>query len=107
MFFLGEFIEIVFSSALMVTIFLGGWHLPLPVGLEQQLSASIPNILFVGLVHVWWLVKVFVFCSFQLLLRWSLPRFRPDQLMQLGWQRLLPISIANVIIAASWILLTQ
>jgi NADH-quinone oxidoreductase subunit H len=107
MFFLGEFIEIVFSSALMVTIFLGGWHLPLPVGLEQQLSASIPNLLFVGLVHVWWLVKVFVFCSFQLLLRWSLPRFRPDQLMQLGWQRLLPISIANVIIAASWILLTQ
>jgi NADH-quinone oxidoreductase subunit H len=107
MFFLGEFIEIVFSSALMVTIFLGGWHLPIPTGWEQQLSASIPNILFVGLVHVWWLAKVFVFCSFQLLLRWSLPRFRPDQLMQLGWQRLLPISIANVLIAASWILLSQ
>jgi NADH-quinone oxidoreductase subunit H len=107
MFFLGEFIEIVFSSALMVTIFLGGWHLPLPLGMEQQLSANIPNILFVLLVHGWWLVKVFVFCSFQLLLRWSLPRFRPDQLMQLGWQRLLPISIANVLLAASWILLTQ
>jgi NADH-quinone oxidoreductase subunit H len=107
MFFLGEFIEIVFSSALMVTIFLGGWHLPLPLGVEQQLSASLPNIVFVLLGFGWWLVKVFVFCSFQLLLRWSLPRFRPDQLMQLGWQRLLPISIANVLVAASWILITQ
>ncbi len=107
MFFLGEFIEIVFSSALMVTIFLGGWHLPLPIGVEQQLAASIPNIAYVLMVHGWWLAKVFVFCAFQLLLRWSLPRFRPDQLMQLGWQRLLPISIANVLIAASWILLTQ
>ena len=107
MFFLGEFIEIVFSSALMVTIFLGGWHLPVTAAFEAQLSASLPNILFVALVHGWWLAKVFIFCSFQLLLRWSLPRFRPDQLMQLGWQRLLPISIANVLIAASWILLNQ
>jgi NADH-quinone oxidoreductase subunit H len=107
MFFLGEFIEIVFSSALMVTIFLGGWHLPVPVGTEQYLAGSMPNLLFVALVHGVWLFKVFVFCSFQLLLRWSLPRFRPDQLMQLGWQRLLPISIANVLIAASWILLNQ
>jgi NADH-quinone oxidoreductase subunit H len=107
MFFLGEFIEIVFSSALMVTIFLGGWHLPVTAAFEAQLASSLPNILFVGLVHGWWLAKVFVFCSFQLLLRWSLPRFRPDQLMQLGWQRLLPISIANVLIAATWILLNQ
>jgi NADH-quinone oxidoreductase subunit H len=107
MFFLGEFIEIVFSSALMVTIFLGGWHLPVTAGMEQQLAGSLPNILFVALVHGWWLLKVFAFCAFQLLVRWSLPRFRPDQLMQLGWQRLLPISIANVLIAAGWILFTQ
>ena len=107
MFFLGEFIEIVFSSGLMVTIFLGGWHLPVTGAFEQQIASHVPNILFVLLVHGWWLAKVLVFCSFQLLLRWSLPRFRPDQLMQLGWQRLLPISIANVILAATWILLSQ
>lgn len=100
MFFLGEFIEIVFSSALMVTIFFGGWHLP---G-ETWAAANLPNILFVAAVHAGWLAKVFIFCAFQLLIRWSLPRFRPDQLMQLGWQRLLPVSIVNVLIAAGWIL---
>ncbi len=103
MFFLGEFIEIVFSSALMVTIFLGGWHVPGEVWLAEH----VPNIGVVLLTHGFWLVKTFIFCSFQLLIRWSLPRFRSDQLMQLGWQRLLPVSIANVLIAAGWILYRQ
>jgi NADH-quinone oxidoreductase subunit H len=103
LFFLGEFIEIVFSSALMITIFFGGWHSGIaPV---DNFLAGLPNIAFVGLAHLIWLGKVFTFCSFQLLIRWSLPRFRPDQLMQLGWQRLLPVSIANVLIAAGWLLL--
>ena len=107
MFFLGEFIEIVFSSALMVTIFFGGWHLPIPAGWSSSCPPASPTSCSWCLVLVWWLIKVFIFCSFQLLIRWSLPRFRPDQLMQLGWQRLLPMSIANVLIAASWILLSQ
>ncbi len=100
MFFLGEFIEIVFSSGLMVSIFLGGWHVP---G-EVWLALHLPNIAIVGMTFGFWLVKVFMFCSFQLLIRWSLPRFRSDQLMQLGWQRLLPVSIANVLFTAGWIL---
>jgi len=49
-----------------------------------------------------WGGKVFLFCFFQLLVRWTLPRFRADQLMRLGWQRLLPLSIANVVLAACW-----
>ena len=49
-----------------------------------------------------WGAKVFLFCFFQLLVRWTLPRFRADQLMRLGWQRLLPLSIANVVLAACW-----
>jgi NADH-quinone oxidoreductase subunit H len=102
MFFLGEFIEIAFSSALMVTIFLGGWQLGF---VNDGLASRLPNILFVLLGHLSWIVKVFIFCGFQLLIRWSLPRFRSDQLMQLGWQRLLPVSIANVLLMAGWMLM--
>ena len=98
MFFLGEFLEIVFSSALMVTIFLGGWSLP---GVQDFFVAhGLPNIAYVLVTIIVWSAKVFIFSGFQLLIRWSLPRFRSDQLMRLGWQRLLPISIANVVVTA-------
>jgi NADH-quinone oxidoreductase subunit H len=103
LFFLGEFIEIVFSSALMITIFFGGWHSGI-APFDELLMTKLPNALFVLAAHGIWLGKVFTFCSFQLLIRWSLPRFRSDQLMQLGWQRLLPVSIANILIAAGWML---
>ncbi|MGA9656760.1 MAG: complex I subunit 1 family protein, partial [Polyangia bacterium] len=94
MFYLGEFIEVIGSSALMVTIFLGGW---------QIWGASVlPNWAHVLLSVLVWSGKVFLFCVFQLAVRWTLPRFRADQLMRLGWQRLLPLSIANVVLAACW-----
>ena len=101
MFFLGEFIEIITSSALMVTIFFGGWRFP---G-ATALAASLPNVAFVLVSLLVWSLKVFLFCAFQLLIRWTLPRLRADQLLRLGWQRLLPISIANVVLAAGWVLL--
>jgi NADH-quinone oxidoreductase subunit H len=103
MFYLGEFIEIITTSALMVTVFFGGWRFP---GADL-LAASLPNIVFVLVSVFAWSVKVFLFCAFQLLIRWTLPRFRPDQLLRLSWQRLLPISIANVVLAAGWILLRR
>jgi NADH-quinone oxidoreductase subunit H len=115
LFFLGEFLEIVTSSAIIVTLFFGGWHW----GAFDQVLAQVPNIpilphftlftiprslVFSLLTLLLWSIKVFAFCAFQLLIRWSLPRFRSDQLMRLGWQRLLPISIANVIATALVIL---
>jgi NADH-quinone oxidoreductase subunit H len=103
MFYLGEFVEIITSSALIVTVFFGGWHFP---G-AGMLAASVHNWLFVLISFVVWALKVFLFCAFQLLIRWSLPRLRADQLLRLGWQRLLPISIANVVLAAVWILLLK
>ena len=107
MFFLGEFLEIVFSSAIIVTVFLGGWHMPDIFGMNTYLLEHLPNIGFVLFSMLVWGGKVFLFCSFQLLIRWSLPRFRSDQLMRLGWQRLLPISIANVLVTALAILYFQ
>jgi NADH-quinone oxidoreductase subunit H len=104
MFFLGEFLEIVVSSGIMISLFFGGWHMG---PLDGLLSEHLPNVLFVVAMATIWLVKVFMFCSFQLLIRWSLPRFRSDQLMQLGWQRLLPLSIANVVATALLLLWSQ
>ncbi len=112
MFFLGEFLEIVVSSAIMISLFFGGWHFGGPI--DAFIAEHVPNILFIpkGLLFslttlTMWAIKVFMFCSFQLLIRWSLPRFRSDQLMQLGWQRLLPLSIANVVATALLILWSQ
>jgi NADH-quinone oxidoreductase subunit H len=105
MFFLGEFLEIVVSSSIMITLFFGGWHTT--AAIDNFLLSHLPNFAFVGTLATIWLLKVFAFCSFQLLIRWSLPRFRSDQLMQLGWQRLLPVSIANVVATALIILWSQ
>ncbi|HEY5284572.1 MAG TPA: NADH-quinone oxidoreductase subunit H, partial [Polyangia bacterium] len=88
---------------IMVTVFFGGWRFP---G-AGHLAEVLPNVLFVLASVLVWSLKVFLFCAFQLLIRWSLPRFRADQLLRLGWQRLLPISIANVVLAAGWILLRR
>jgi NADH-quinone oxidoreductase subunit H len=105
LFFLGEFLEIVTSSAIMISLFFGGWHWG--AWLDGWLAGHLPNLLFVLVTFALWTVKVVVFCMFQLLIRWSLPRFRSDQLMRLGWQRLLPISIANVVVTALVILMAQ
>ena len=94
MFYLGEFLEVIGSSALIVTIFLGGWQI--------WGDGVLLNWAHVLLSTLLWGSKVFVFCFFQLLVRWTVPRFRADQLMRLGWQRLLPLSIANVVLAAFW-----
>ena len=112
LFFLGEFLEIVTSSAIMISLFFGGWHYGTTI--DGFIAAHTPNIWFIPkslvfslITLVMWSVKIVLFCMFQLMIRWSLPRFRSDQLMRLGWQRLLPISIANCVVTALLILLVQ
>lgn len=157
LFFLGEFIEVVFVSALMATLFLGGWTLPLgmlgasgfssmwacigvlgaggitmvlvgagiwrasphgeSVGATVALvgclllfgagysaatgwGTEIPHILIIIIGMLVWGGKVVLLCWVQLLIRWTLPRFRYDQLMSLGWKGLLPLSIANIVLTA-------
>ena len=75
--------------------------------IDGFLADNLPSIAFTVITLLIWTIKVFFFCGFQLLVRWSLPRFRSDQLMRLGWQRLLPVSIANVLATAVVILFGQ
>lgn len=115
-FFLAEFIEIVFISAVITTIFLGGWQVPFldPDGfriggfIDQATGISTGGFLFKlphGLVTALQFgafgFKVVALCWFQLLIRWTLPRFRADQLMNLGWKILLPLSLANIMVTAA------
>jgi len=104
MFMLAEFIEIAIVAALFVTLFLGGYNLPwmtdagfvLPGGRIIEISHGWVVIL----QMVTFLVKVFVICSFQILVRWTFPRFRWDQLLSFAWKFLLPLAIANLVVTA-------
>jgi NADH-quinone oxidoreductase subunit H len=102
MFFLTDFIEIVIVSALMTTFFLGGWQVPFlqatgfsfPGGAHWPVPPTLVSFLQVLAFGL----KVAFICWLQILIRWTLPRFRYDQLMNLGWKFLLPVSVANVLI---------
>ena len=111
MFFAGEFAEIVTAAALVTTLFFGGWQVPylmrdgfyFPWGGQWLL----PHLAVVGLQVGAFTLKVLFFCWVQILLRWSVPRFRYDQVMRLGWKMLLPLALANVLITAIIIVVAQ
>jgi NADH-quinone oxidoreductase subunit H len=86
LFFLAEYINMVTVSAVATNLFLGGWHgpFPLPAGLEW----------------IWFLVKVFALLFFYIWMRWTLPRYRYDQLMEFGWKWLLPVAVLNLLVSA-------
>jgi len=113
LYMMGEWIEVVVISALLTAMFLGGWSLPWVN--EASMIASWTPVLgenmanraaMVLAVHVF-LIKVIVLIWFQMLIRWSMPRFRYDQVMNLGWKILLPLSLANIVITALGILIVQ
>jgi NADH-quinone oxidoreductase subunit H len=111
MFFAGEFAEIVTAAALMTTLFFGGWQVPylLRDGFHFPWGGTwlLPH-LAVALLQVGaFAVKVVFFCWLQILLRWSVPRFRYDQVMRLGWKMLLPLALFNVIVTALVIVAVQ
>ena len=111
MFFAGEFAEIVTAAGLITTLFFGGWQVPYLMrdGFHFPWGGALllPPITVVILQVAAFAVKVIFFCWLQILLRWSLPRFRYDQVMRLGWKMLLPVALANVIVTAVWIVLRQ
>jgi NADH-quinone oxidoreductase subunit H len=95
LFFLAEYTNMTVSSALVVTLFLGGWT-------------------FFGLENLGWLMGLLIFATKTLFLlfvyiwvRWTLPRFRYDQLMALGWAWFLPLALANIVLAAGYVALDE
>jgi NADH-quinone oxidoreductase subunit H len=95
LFFLAEYTNMVAVSGMMVTLFFGGWSLPFG-GLDQPATT-----LLAGITHIFiFLGKLLAFMGLMIWVRWMFPRFRYDQLMDLGWRRLLPLALANILITA-------
>jgi NADH-quinone oxidoreductase subunit H len=111
MFFAGEFAEIVTVAGLITTLFFGGWQVPylLPDGFHFPWGGMLllPHLAVVALQLAAFTLKVIFFCWLQILLRWSVPRFRYDQVMRLGWKMLLPLALLNVAATAVWIVAAQ
>ncbi len=89
-----EYINVFVSAALISTLFFGGYNFPGMYLLEGKIDANIISML--GTLAFF--MKIFFFIFFFMWVRWTLPRFRYDQLMKLGWQMLLPLSIINVLL---------
>jgi NADH-quinone oxidoreductase subunit H len=89
MFFLAEYINMVTVSAVATDLFLGGWHGPF---LPESLG------------WIWFLAKTGALLFFYVWMRWTLPRYRYDQLMAFGWKVLLPLSIVNLLVTAAGVL---
>ena len=103
MFFMGEFAELVIVGGVITSLFLGGWQIPYVS--TEMLLGFLPSIV-VALIQIGvFSAKVVVICWLQLVVRWTLPRFRYDQIMRLGWKMLLPLSLANIFVTGLVILL--
>jgi NADH-quinone oxidoreductase subunit H len=104
LFMFAEFIEIAIIAALFVTLFFGGYNLPYmnDAGFTWPGGGTLalPHGWVVVLQLVTFLGKVFLLCSFQILVRWTLPRFRWDQLLTFAWRFLLPLAILNLVVTA-------
>jgi len=91
LFFLAEYANMIVVSSVVTTLFFGGWLRPFP---------NVAALSFLGIVPswVWFLIKSFVFLYIFIWIRATLPRYRYDQLMRLGWKVLIPLAIANLIV---------
>jgi NADH-quinone oxidoreductase subunit H len=94
LFFLAEYANMIVVSSVATTLFFGGWLRPFPNVAALSFLDFIPG-------WIWFLLKTFVFLYLFLWIRATLPRYRYDQLMRLGWKVLIPLAIANVIVTAA------
>ena len=95
LFFLAEYANMLTASAVIVTLFLGGWHIPFASTLG--LTGMVLDVAQIGA----FLIKVILVVLFFIAIRWTLPRFRYDQLMDIGWKVMLPLALVNVFVTAA------
>jgi NADH-quinone oxidoreductase subunit H len=108
MFMMSDFVEVVLVAALVTTFFFGGWQVPFldrtGVHLPGGAHLALPSIVVALLQITSFALKLVFFTLFQIVVRWTLPRFRYDQLMHLGWKGLLPFALLNVMLTAGFVL---
>ncbi len=92
LFFLGEYTNMILVAAIATTLFLGGWHGPVPF---------LPDLPYTG--ALWFLIKVYALLILMVWIRWTFPRVRFDQLLNFCWKVLIPLSMANLAITAIWL----
>jgi len=114
MFFMGEFVEVIVLSALAATLFFGGYDLPflerngfMVEMLGSTYVAEVPHWAVIALQMLTFTVKLAVLIWLQLMIRWTLPRFRYDQIMGLCWKYILPLSLLNILVTGIVILLIE
>lgn len=95
-----EYINMFISSAIMATLFFGGYNFP---GMDW-VSANLPEWLFILSCVSALMIKIIAFILFFMFIRWTLPRFRYDQLMKLGWKSLIPLALVNMLITGAVVL---
>ena len=100
MFFIAEYANVITASAMFVTLFLGGWDIPF-TSWDNTGAASVAKSLATFGMFAF---KLYSFVFFFIWIRWTLPRFRYDQLMSLGWKLMLPTALAYIVIVASAVL---
>ncbi len=101
LFFLAEYANVIVSSAMIVTLYLGGWQFP------YLQNFGLPPIIVSILQMLTFAAKVIFLIFFFIWVRWTVPRFRYDQLMNLGWKVMLPLGIANLVVTAIVVLLMK
>jgi NADH-quinone oxidoreductase subunit H len=103
LFMISEFVEVVVLSGVVAALFFGGYHLPFGGEWVASHLRDYPLVYATLMGTIFW-IKVLLLCFLQLLIRWTFPRFRYDQIQTLGWKMLLPVGLANVFISGALVL---
>jgi len=103
LFYLGSYINLVLSALLVSVLYLGGWGFPVPVEwlaglLGQPVDAPLVQVITASTGIVMTVLKAYLLVFFAILLRWTVPRVRIDQLLDLGWKFLLPVALVNLLV---------